>query len=63
MPDKSAKNALYLLRDIFHYVKTKHIDDYFISLDIEKAFDTVNFDLLGQAFSKVGFSSHSVKIS
>jgi len=55
-PDKSATDALKLLRDIFCYVKSKPIDRYFISLDFEKAFDAINHDWLEQTMAKFGFS-------
>ena len=62
-PDKSATDALKRLRNIFYYVKFKHIDGYFISLDFEKAFDTVNHDWLEKTMVKLGFSQHFVKIT
>jgi len=61
-PDKSTTDALKLLRDIFYDVKSKLVDRYFISLDFEKAFDTVNHDWLEQTMAKFGFSQHFVNI-
>jgi len=62
-PDRSATDALKLLRDIFYYLKSKHIDGYFVSLDFEKAFDTVNHGWLKKTMVKLSFSQHFVKIT
>ena len=62
-PAKSATDALKRLRDIFYYVKSKHIDGDFISLDFEKTFDTVDHDWLEKTMVKLGSSQHFVKIT
>ena len=61
-PGKTITDATTLLRDLHDYVASRNLNAFFISLDFEKAFDSVNHEWLYTVLKKINFPNSFLKI-
>jgi len=61
-PGKTITDATTLLRDLHDYVATRNLKAFFISLEFEKAFDSVNHEWLYTVLKKMNFPNSFLKI-
>ena len=54
-PGKKISSAIHLLRDIFQHSKDRNIQNFIVSIDFIKAYDSVDRDYLTKALYKFGF--------
>ena len=55
-------HVLTLLRDMIHHSKNTNSDHYYLSLDFEKAFDSVDHHWLFKVLTKYGFTSNFTNV-
>ena len=56
VPGRSIYSNLYLVREIIHHTQAKQTrPTYLLSMEIQKAFDSVNHDFLHQTLKKFGY--------
>ena len=60
-PGKIITDATTLLRDLHDYVASRNLNAFFISLDFEKAFDSVNHEWLYDVLKKMNFPNSFLK--
>jgi len=61
-PGKTITDATTLLRDLHDYVASRNRNAFFISLDFEKTFDSVNHEWLHATLKKMSFPNPFLKI-
>jgi len=61
-PGKTITDATTLLRDLHDYVPSRNLNAFFISLEFENAFDSVNHEWLYTVLKKMNFSNSFLKI-
>ena len=61
-PGSQIFHVLTLLRDMQQHSASRGLDHFYLSLDFEKAFDSVDHHWLSQVLTKYGFPPHFVNI-
>jgi len=61
-PNNQISNVLTLLRDIYQHVHTRRTGHYFLSLDFEKAFDSIDHKWLFAVLEKIGLPQSFIRI-
>ena len=61
-PNGRISNVLTLLRDIYQHVHTRRTGHFFLSLDFEKAFDSIDHQWLFAVMEKIGLPRSFIRI-
>ena len=61
-PGKKIQQAAGLARDLYEHANKKKMDAFFIALDFQKAFDSVNQDFVQKTLSKFGLPKQFTQI-
>jgi len=59
---KKITDATTSFRDLYNFCVSKKLDAYFISLDFQKAFDSVSHEWLQNVMRTIGFPAHFLTI-
>ena len=61
VPGRYIGDNLRLLYDIMHYLKNENLSGLLVSIDFEKAFDSVNWDFMGKVLRHFGFGEDMMR--
>ena len=61
VPGRYIGDNLRLLYDIMHYLQNENLPGLLVSIDFEKAFDSVNWNFMGKVLKRFGFGKDIIQ--